>query len=474
MDGLQLSVGVSRLDTKIPSSQGEMHRMSSNISSAEGYTAGQRYAIMASAMLGYVLDFYDVLIFPFLLPAIQRSMSLSLTEVGMLQALTLFGSAIGGAIFGVIGDRLGRKTSLQLTIILFSVAAIVSAFAWNYWSLAVLRFITGIGLGGEYGVGMVLFSEAWKKGSRGLGAAALQGCAVIASSSASIAGIWLISTFSDEWSWRIGLLTGGAPILLTIFIRFFMPESKIWLEYEAERKVGRASAKPHTLPLADIFRNGLARQTIIALVWMMSYMLCYYSVISFIPTLLLRDMHTPGDVVRATAVLLSVVSGICYLANGILNDRAGRRAGALVPALFWVGALVGMAMWGNQLYAGSKAEWPMFWLYIAFGIGNVALGVTGVWISELYPVNLRATAVSTFYMGGRGLGSIAPVIVPLAAAHYGGNLLNGMVAVAIPAAVVFIVMTLLLPETLGRDLSAKGFEASPETEGGETASASGV
>lgn len=57
----------------------------------------------------------------------------------------------------------------------------------------------------------------------------------------------------------------------------------------------------------------------------------------------------------------------------IFNDRVGRRFGALVPALFWVGSLVGMALWGGQLYAGSKIEWPMFWLYIVFGIGNVAL-----------------------------------------------------------------------------------------------------
>lgn len=434
--------------------------MSAVVPSSADYTNGQRYSIMFSAMLGYILDFYDVLIFPFLLPAIQKSMSLSLTEVGSLQALTLFGSAIGGAIFGVIGDRFGRKTSLQFTIALFSIAAIVSAFAWDFWSLATLRFITGIGLGGEYGAGMVLFNEAWKKGSRGLGSAALQGCAVIASSTASIVGIWLISTFSDEWSWRIGLLTGGAPVLLIIFIRFFMPESKIWLEYEALRKAGVSSAKARTIPLADIFRNGLARQTITALVWLMSYMLCYYSIVSFIPSLLLRDMHTPGDVVRTTAILLSVFSGIAYLTNGYFNDRTGRRFGAIIPALFWIGSLVGMVTWGQELYAGSKLEWPMFWLYIAFGVGNVSLGVTGVWISELYPVGLRATAVSTFYMAGRGLGSIAPVIVPLIAAHLGGGLLYGMVAVALPAAGVFIVASLLLPETLGRDLSAKGFVAS--------------
>jgi MFS family permease len=423
------------------------------------YTKGQRYSILISAMLGYILDFYDVLIFPFLLPAIQKSMSISLTQAGTLQALTLFGSAIGGALFGTIGDRFGRKTSLQLTIALFSVAAILSAFAWNFWSLALLRLATGIGLGGEYGAGMVLFNEAWPKRNRGLGTSVLQGCAVIASSTASIVGIWLISTFSTEWSWRIGLLTGGAPILLIIFIRYFMPESKIWQQYAELRKSGdiKSTGQTQTTPLIDIFRNGLARQTITALIWMMSYMLCYYSILSFIPSLLLRDMHTPGDVVRTTAVMLSVFSGIAYIANGFFNDRAGRRSGAIVPALFWIGSLIGMAMWGHQLYAGSKLEWPMFWLYIMFGLGNVSLAVNGVWISELYPVGLRATAVSTFYMAGRGLGSIAPIAVPLAAEHLEGGLLSGMISVALPCAFMFVLASLMLPETLGRDLSVQRF-----------------
>jgi MFS family permease len=423
------------------------------------YTRGQRYSILISAMLGYILDFYDVLIFPFLLPAIQKSMSISLTQAGTLQALTLFGSAIGGALFGTIGDRFGRKTSLQFTIALFSVAAILSAFAWNFWSLALLRLATGIGLGGEYGAGMVLFNEAWPKRNRGLGTSVLQGCAVIASSTASVVGIWLISTFSTEWSWRIGLLTGGVPILLIIFIRYFMPESKIWQQYNELRKSGDAKSREQvqTTPLVDIFRNGLARQTITALIWMMSYMLCYYSILSFIPSLLLRDMHTPGDVVRTTAVLLSVFSGIAYISNGFFNDRAGRRLGAIVPALFWIGSLVGMAIWGHELYAGSKLEWPMFWLYIVFGIGNVSLAVNGVWISELYPVGLRATAVSTFYMAGRGLGSIASIAVPIAAEHLAGGLLSGMIVVALPCAFVFVLASLMLPETLGRDLSLEKF-----------------
>ena len=131
--------------------------------------------------------------------------------------------------------------------------------------------------------------------------------------------------------------------------------------------------------------------------------------------------------------------------------------GAIVPALFWIGSLVGMAIWGHELYAGSKLEWPMFWLYIVFGIGNVSLAVNGVWISELYPVGLRATAVSTFYMAGRGLGSIAPIAVPIAAEHLAGGLLSGMIVVALPCAFVFVLASLMLPETLGRDLSLEKF-----------------
>ena len=81
------------------------------------------------------------------------------------------GEGPGGAAFGMMGDRLGRKTALQLTLLLFGLGSVGSAFAWDYSSLAILRFITGIGLGGEWGAGMVLFNEAWNPRRRGLGSA---------------------------------------------------------------------------------------------------------------------------------------------------------------------------------------------------------------------------------------------------------------------------------------------------------------
>jgi len=89
---------------------------------------------------------------------------------------------------------------------------------------------------------------------------------------------------------------------------------------------------------------------------------------------------------------------------------------------------------------------------LSFVIGNSALGVVGTWLSEIYPIEVRSTAVSFIYMAGRGVGSLAPVVVPLVAGLLGGNLAAGMLVV-VPAIFIFLLMTVLLPETRGRELA---------------------
>ncbi len=417
-----------------------------------GYTAVQRGVIIVSCMLGFALDLYDVLIMPFLMPAIQRSLGLTLTEVASITSLTLLGSVIGGAGFGWVGDRMGRRTALQLTLGLFAIGSIASAFAWSYGSLAGLRLLTGIGLGGEWGAGMVLFNEAWNPKRRGLGSAFIQGSAVVASASASVVGIWAVGSFAPHLGWRVGFLTGGAPIVLMIAIRVLMPESRAWLAFDAQRKAGLLPpGRAGRNPLLGLFAPGLRRITLVALPWMAAYMFAYYAVIVFVPTLMLRSLATPPGVVRSAALVVSVTGGVGYILMGALNDRFGRRLGALLPSVMWLVCLGGLAVWGTERYAGSLGAWPLFWLYIAFGLGNTSLGVVGTWLSELYPIAVRSTAVSTIYMAGRAVGSMAPIVVPQIAAAHGGNLVDGML-VALPAAVLFLVLTCLLPETAGRRL----------------------
>jgi MFS family permease len=425
------------------------------ITADQGYTARERIAIILSCMLGFALDLYDVLIMPFLMGSIQKSLNISLGQVASVTSLTLIGSVLGGALFGWAGDRIGRRQALQLTLGVFALGSIASAFAWDYASLAVLRFITGVGLGGEWGAGMVLFNEAWNKERRGLGSAFIQGSAVIASAGASIVGVWATTSFSLEWGWRIALLTGGSPLLLMIFIRFFMPESKAWLQFDSQRKAGVAPVTTRsTNTLAAMFGRDMIKTSVMSLLWMMGYMFCYYGVVVFMPTLLQRSLGTPPDIVRNISVIASVVGGLSYISMGLLNDKFGRRFGALIPAIGWVVMVVGLYLYGHQAFPGSVLGFPMFWIYLAFVIGNSALGVVGTWLSELYPIEVRSTAVSVVYMAGRGVGSLAPVVVPMIAAAFDGQLAAGMLIV-VPALIVFLAMTLMLPETRGRDLSVR-------------------
>jgi MFS family permease len=426
----------------------------SSLSTTGNYSTGERAAIIVSCMLGFALDLYDVLIMPFLMSSIQASLKISLAQVASVTSLTLIGSVIGGALFGWLGDRIGRKQALQLTLGVFAAGSIASAFAWNYWSLAALRFVTGVGLGGEWGAGMVLFNEAWNKDRRGLGSAFIQGSAVLASAGASIIGVWATTSFSPEWGWRIALLTGGSPILLMIFIRVFMPESKAWQQFDRARKGGAVEARVRTTnTLLLMFRGRLLPISLMCLAWMMAYMFSYYGIVVFMPTLMQKSLGAPPEVVRNVSVIASVVGGCSYLGMGVLNDAFGRRFGALVPGLSWGVMAACLYAFAHDNFAGSLLGFPMFWTYIAFVIGNSALGVVGTWLSEIYPIEVRSTAVSVIYMAGRGIGSFAPVVVPLAAGWFGGQLAMGMMVV-VPSIIIFLAMTLCLPETRGRELTA--------------------
>ncbi|MGH8783190.1 MFS transporter [Paraburkholderia sp.] len=315
------------------------------------YAPAQRLAIIVSCMLGFALDLYDVLIMPYLMPSIQRSMHIELGEVASITTMTLIGSVIGGGAFGWLGDRIGRKSALQWTLVVFALASVGSAFAWNFLSLVVLRLIVGIGLGGEWGAGMVLFNGTWNPQRRGLDTALIQGSATIAAAGASVVGLWAVGTFSVDWGWRIGLLTGGAPVILAVLIRFCMPESRAWQQYDRTRRAGLSEPRGNTF--AGMFSGRLRFISIAAALWLTAYMFCYYAIVIFVPSLMLKVLDTPVDVVRTATVTAVFVGSISYIAMGWLNDRLGRRVGAIVPDVCWLIALGILFVAPDARYAGS-------------------------------------------------------------------------------------------------------------------------
>ena len=414
------------------------------------YTSAEKKSVLISTLLGYILDFYNILIISFLMTSIQKALGISLTQSGVITSVTLAASVVGGVVFGWLGDRMGRRTSLLLTLGVFSLGAILSAFSWDFTSLLIFRAIAGIGLGGEWGAGMVLFNEVWDKNRRGFGSAFIQAATAVGLAAASVVAIWSMSTFGEEWGWRVALLTGGSPILLMIYVRFWMPESRLWIEYMRMRVAGElpADKQASKVSLIEIFRGVSLRYTLLGMVLAAGYLFAYYSLAVFMPGLM-KGAGAPQETIRTATLVVALSSAFSFLVFGWYSDRLGRKTTVVVPAVINLIAFVGIYWVVDDKYAGVFFTWPLFIWYVIWVLGMAGSGMFGCWFSELYPVELRSTAVSTIYMVGRGAGSLAPYIVPAIAVAWDTPLINGIM-LGFLAMLLSLVAGLLLPETAGR------------------------
>jgi putative MFS transporter len=415
--------------------------------------------------LGVMFDAADFALFGAALPPIAREFGLGPAQSGLLATVGLIGAFAGALVWGTVSDYVGRRTSFSATIGIFALFTGLVAASWNIASLAVFRFLSNFGLGGEVPVTATLGAEFSPSRIRGAMAGNLLTAFPVGLIVAAVLSLSILPTFG----WRALFAVGIVPAILLFFVRRYMPESVRFLlskgrvreaeqtvahiETEAlgrQRTAGELQSMPQVRPelavktgvtVLELFTEGRALRTV--LIWIVSFGFFWSSngILFMLPTILTQQ-GIPLTQAIAYQLVQAIGGVLGYTACSFLIDRYGRR-----PVLFlyyFVGAFF-------HLWFAMSTGLTTF--AAAFFVGWVNPGVygsTGVYVGELHPTHIRATAVGWFFGIGRIGSFLVPTVVGLMIAYGWGKYTLYMFALSFLIASVALILIGI--ETKGRVL----------------------
>lgn len=389
-----------------------------------GVTRKERWKVMWASIIGYAMDGLDVLILSFAMAAIVSEFGLTLGEGGLIATYTLIGTVLGGYLFGIFADYYGRVHTFSLTIIIFSIFTGACAFADNVTHLNILRFLAGLGLGGEYGIGMTLVSETWPAAKR---ARATAGVAMGWQAGAVLAAI-LAAVVLPDYGWRGLFLVGVVPALLAAWARHGIKEPPMWVKRKEMKKALAARkangealtaeeeeqlAEAKKFPLAHLFAGPSKTVTTLSLTVMTSVQnFGYYGIMVWLPMILLKEhgLTTKSMSGWMIVTVIGMIAGIYVF--GYLCDRLGRKVPYLI---FYVCAAAMVYIYVNL---GTPIALLFGGAFLGFFCNGMMAGY-GTLLSENYTTDARSTAQNFIFNTGRAVGGFAPAIIGALAQSHG-------------------------------------------------------
>lgn len=354
--------------------------------------------------------------------------------LGYLVAVTLAGWATGGILGGLAGDRLGRRKTMIIGIVLYSISTTLSAATSSFVPLALTRFFTGVGIGAEWGVGTSLLQEVWPERWRTKGAGLLQSGFSVGG--LLISGLWIVvgSTFGLSWRWMY--LFGIAPLVIVAFVHRSIPESTRWVHQRSKKDQEALFASPL-----------LRRRLLGSLVVSVSITGGWWAVSSFLPTFVSSLVHDPRDAAFYAGwagALYNIGEIVGCIVMGFQAESWGRRA---TTVFYLLGSLVVVPV----VFLGLESVNAVTWVQLVAGYftGGLYSWYT-IHTPELFPTQVRATAISIVFSGARYLAMIGAVTAGTLAAALGG--FDKVAVYFAPLYVLGILGVLVLPETRGQGL----------------------
>jgi MFS family permease len=399
------------------------------------------YRIIALCFAAWIFDFYDLILYSFMLVPIAHDLHLSPTQSSLTLGLALAMTACGGVVFGFVGDRWGRKPTIIVAVLIYGIGTTLCAASHNLLQLLLFRSFTGLGIGGEWAAGQSIVAETVPPARRARYAAYVQVGAPLGAMLAAAAG----GHIEPLIGWRNVFLLSSAPAFIVAAVVWrWLPESDVWLRSKAA-----GSTAPGRWIAAEAFDALRPYRRIIGLLFIVLLVnsAAYWFTYTWMPSYLRIARKLTPQASGNLMIWMQAGALVGYFAFGALADRFGRRpvfsvyaslmALGLLPAtLFW--------NWASATHGLIPAA------LIVAGFGTGIWSGAGPMISEMLPTGVRNTALGLLLNVTRGIQFFTPLIITALSPHlgFGPTLAIGALFSAIGAMMVW-----LLPETRGRRIT---------------------
>ncbi|OBR91128.1 putative niacin/nicotinamide transporter NaiP [Clostridium ragsdalei P11] len=423
------------------------------------------WTVLFLSGIGWLFDAMDQGMMAGVMASIGKSWKLTPADLGLLGSASAVGMAIGAAVAGMVADKYGRRTVVTFTLVLYGLASAVSGISPNFSILLLLRFLTGLGLGGELPAASTLVSEFSPAKSRGRMVVLLESFWAWGWIAAALIAYLLIPIYG----WRIGFFLGGIPALYAAYLRRNIPESPRYLEQKGRleeadgivRKMEQQAGiinneiavtdlpkneKMSSITLADLWSKAYFRRTIVLWVLWLGINFGYYGFVLWTPTLLVGKGFSLVKGFQFT-LIMSIAQLPGYYSAAYLIEKIGRK---VVLVVYLIGTSLSAYLFGQATSASTVLAFGCLLYFFSLG----AWGAVYAYTPEVYPTRVRGSGAGWAAAIGR-IGAIAaPYIVGLVYETKGkqAGFTYVFLMLTIVFAVVAIVVALVGIETKGRAL----------------------
>ena len=438
------------------------------------------WRVVIALGVSWLLDGLEVTVVGSLGPALQRpeTLGLSAAQIGWAASAYIGGAVLGALYFGRLADQLGRKRMFLVTLVVYLTATVLTAFSFDLYSFAFCRFITGFGIGGEYAAINSAIDELIPARLRGRVDLAINGTFWIGAAMGAGLSIVLLNPafIGPEWGWRIAFGLGGILAFAILLVRRHVPESPRWLlmhgrhdeAQDVVRRIedevgvthpveGSLAIRPlRSIPWRDVFHVLLVRhrsRAVFGLTLMASQAFFYNAIFFTYALVLARFYGVPDDRVGYYIFPFALGNFLGPLILGHLFDTLGRRFMiATTYALAGIGLLGTGYLFSQELLSATTQA--LAWSAIFF-VASAAASAAYLTVSEVFPLEMRAVAISLFYAAGTAIGGF------LGPPLYGAMIESGSRTALFGAyafAAVLMVVAALVTLFLGVDAERKPLE----------------